>query len=132
MLTTAGFLRRLATAALLIACSVAWTAADSRSRRQVVATAGRIATASLETDAAVTPLGIDDAAPRFTWRLTGPGDIRQVTLRVLVASHPDRLRAGAADVWDSGELKSSDPACLYSGPALRAHTRYFWTVRAER
>jgi len=129
MLTTAGSLRRLATAALLIACSVALTAADSRSRRQVVATAGRIATASLETDAAVTPLGIDDAAPRFTWRLTGPGDIRQVTLRVLVASHPDRLRAGAADVWDSGELKSSDPACLYAGPALRAHTRYFWTVR---
>jgi len=32
-------------------------------------------------------------------------------------------------VWDSGEVKSSDPACLYAGPGLRAHTRYFWTVR---
>ncbi len=88
-----------------------------------------IATASLETDAAVTPLGIDDPAPRFTWRLTGPGDIRQLSLHVLVASRADLLRPGAADVWDSGEIKSSEPACLYAGPALRARTRYFWTVR---
>ncbi len=96
MLTTAGSLRQLATAALLIACSVALTAADSGSRGQAGATAGRtlIATASLETDAAVTPLGIDDPAPRFTWRLTGPGDIRQLSLQVLVASRADRLRAG--------------------------------------
>ena len=65
---------------------------------------------------AVTPLGIDDPAPRFTWRLTGPGDIRQLSLQVLVASRADLLRPGAADVWDSGEVKSSDPACLYAGP----------------
>src|SRR4029079_12850208 len=121
MPATPGFVRRPGAAALLIECSVsALTATAARTQ---------ITTASLRTDAAVTPLGIDDPAPRFTWRLTGPGDIRQLSLQVLVASRADLLRPGAADVWDSGEVKSSDPACLYAGPGLRAHTRYFWTVR---
>jgi alpha-L-rhamnosidase len=84
---------------------------------------------ALETDAAPTPLGIDDPTPRFTWRVAGTGDIQQMSSRVLVASRPDRLREAAADVWDSGEVKSSDPAGMYAGPAVQPHTRYFWTVR---
>ena len=60
------------------------------------------AVVGLETDASPTPLGIDDPHPRFTWRVTGSGDVRQTSARVLVASRPDFLRSGAADVWDSG------------------------------
>jgi alpha-L-rhamnosidase len=115
MRPTANSLLRVLAATLLVASSVP--------------AAPHVAgTTSLETDAAVTPLGIDDPAPRFTWRLTGAGDIQQVSLRVLVASRGDRLRPGAADVWDSGELRSSAPACLYAGPALQPNARYFWTV----
>ena len=73
-------------------------------------------TASLETDAAVTPLGIDDPAPRFTWRLTGPGDIRQLSSQVLVASRADLLRLGAADVWDSAEAQIVRPSVPLRGP----------------
>jgi alpha-L-rhamnosidase len=94
--------------------------ADSRSAPRVTA---------LQTDAAATPLGIDDVAPRLSWRLVGTGDIQQVSSRVLVATRADRLREGAADVWDSRELTSSDPASLYGGPALQSHARYFWTAR---
>jgi alpha-L-rhamnosidase len=91
---------------------------------------GRPAVAALETDAARTPLGIDDPRPRFTWRLTGAGVVRQTALHVLVATRPERLRPGAVDVWDSGAVDSAEPAVVYAGPPLRARTRYFWTVRA--
>ena len=87
------------------------------------------AVVGLETDAAPTPLGIDDPRPRFTWRVTGSGDVRQTSARVLVASRPDLLRSGGADVWDSGPLSSPEPAQIYGGPALQPHRRYFWTVR---
>jgi len=87
-----------------------------------------VAVVALETDAAASPLGIDDPAPRFTWRLSGTGDIRQVSVRVLVASRTDLLVPGKADVWDSGESSQPDPSEVYRGPALKPHTRYYWTV----
>lgn len=85
----------------------------------------------LETDATANPLGIDDPAPRFTWRIEGEGrGIVQTNYRVLVASRPELLDAGRADVWDSGTISTSDPWVRYGGPALQSRTRYFWTVDA--
>jgi alpha-L-rhamnosidase len=84
----------------------------------------------LEVDAIAEPLGIDRARPRLSWRLQGGRrGLMQGTYRVLVASRPDRLREGAADVWDSGEVRSSEPSLLYAGPRLKSRTRYLWSVR---
>jgi alpha-L-rhamnosidase len=85
-----------------------------------------------ETDAAVTPLGIDDRAPRFAWRLASPRrGVLQTAYRVLVARRPDLLREGSADVWDSGEIATADPWTTYSGRPLASRTRYYWTVRVR-
>ena len=84
---------------------------------------------ALETDAAAAPLGIDDPAPRFTWQLAGAGALQQRRDSVLVASRPELLKPGAADVWDSGVVPGADPWVTYAGPALRSRTRYVWAVQ---
>jgi alpha-L-rhamnosidase len=55
----------------------------------------------------------------------------QTTYHVLVASRPELVREGSADVWDSGEVASADPWCRYEGPRLRSRTRYYWSVRVS-
>ena len=49
--------------------------------------------------------------------------------RVIVATRPELLAAGRADVWDSRDVRSSEPWATYAGPALRPRTRYYWSVR---
>lgn len=76
------------------------------------------------------PLGID-TKPRFSWIMKS--DIRgqkQTAYQVLVATSPDKLAAGVADVWDSGKVASDKSvAVTYEGGALTAATRYYWTVK---
>jgi hypothetical protein len=64
----------------------------------------------LETDAATTPLGIDDATPRLRWILASDRrNVMQTAARVLVASKPELARDGKAYVWDSGIVTSANP-----------------------
>jgi alpha-L-rhamnosidase len=92
-------------------------------------TAG-LALARLETDAAPEPLGIDERSPRLSWALVSSRrGVLQAAFRVLVASSPELAREGRADVWDSGQVRSSDSWVVYAGPALKSRTRYHWTVR---
>lgn len=76
------------------------------------------------------PLGVDEPRPRFSWRTESPvRGRRQSAYRVLVASAPDLLTRTRADVWDSGRVSSADSVAVrYVGPALRASTRYHWSV----
>jgi alpha-L-rhamnosidase len=77
------------------------------------------------------PLGMQDVRPHFSWRLeSDERGVYQSAYRVLVASDPDRLEAGRADLWDSGKVVSPD--CLsipYRGHALQSRQRCFWAVR---
>jgi alpha-L-rhamnosidase len=91
---------------------------------------GAIELTNLETNAAAQPLGIDDRAPRLSWAIaSGRRGVMQRAVRVLVASKPELAREGKADVWDSGQVASSDPWVVYAGPALKSRTRYYWTAR---
>ena len=54
--------------------------------------------------------------------------VAQTVYRVLVASRPNLLREGNADVWDSGVVRSFMPWAEYAGPPLWPHTRYNWAV----
>jgi alpha-L-rhamnosidase len=85
----------------------------------------------LRVDNLKTPLGIDDPAPRFSWQLRDPArGARQTAYEVLVASSPELLSPGKADVWDSGRVASGQSLNVgYGGPALAASTRYFWCVK---
>jgi alpha-L-rhamnosidase len=85
----------------------------------------------LRADNQKTPLGIDDPTPGFSWQLQDPArGALQTAYQVTVASNPDLLRQGKADVWDSGRIESAQSINVrYSGPAIAPATRYYWRVK---
>ena len=85
----------------------------------------------LRVDDLKTPLGIDDPSPRFSWQLQDQTrGARQTAYQVLVASSPQLLDQGNADIWDSGRVDSGASLNIhYAGPALQPSTRYFWRVK---
>jgi alpha-L-rhamnosidase len=89
-----------------------------------------IAVTGLEADAAPRLLGTDNPHPRLSWRLradrTGVG---QRAYRILVATSPERLAPGRADLWDSGRVRGSRAWADYAGRRLPERTRAHWTVR---
>lgn len=84
----------------------------------------------LQVDNLDRPLGIDDAAPRFSWQVSDEAKgAKQTAYRVIVATRPELLAASKADVWDSGKIASGQSLNVkYAGPALKASERYFWRV----
>jgi alpha-L-rhamnosidase len=77
------------------------------------------------------PLGIDGTAPHLSWQSNSTErNWRQVAYEVLVASSDENLRAGKADIWDSGRVDSTESVgIVYRGPALESRKRYYWKVR---
>lgn len=79
----------------------------------------------------VDPLGIDVTKPRLSWRLASAerGE-KQTAYQVLVATSPELLKEGSADLWDSGKTTSDDTtAIVYAGKPLESHMACFWKVR---
>ncbi len=85
----------------------------------------------LMTDGVDQPLGLQNPKPLLSWRLEGSGrGVRQSAYRILVSSTAERMKAGQADVWDSGKVASDRSfAVRYEGPALASRTRVFWRVQ---
>ena len=74
---------------------------------------------------------ITDPMPEFGWIVN---DNRrgafQTAYQILVASHPDLLSPGRADMWDSGKVNSSQSINVeYGGKPLQENSRYWWKVR---
>jgi alpha-L-rhamnosidase len=117
---------------LLAAALVSFSNPFARNPTVAAAFSEPVEVTDLETNATAQPLGIDDRNPRFTWRLIS--DKRAVTqthYRVLVASKPELVQEGSADVWDSNTVTSSDPWSMYAGALLRSRTRYYWSVKVQ-
>jgi alpha-L-rhamnosidase len=85
----------------------------------------------LRVDDLKTPLGIDDATPRFSWQLKDPArGAKQTAYEVMMSSRADLPGGGKADVWDSGRIESGASLNVrYAGPAIAPSTRYFWRVK---
>ena len=118
-------------AALLLAPLTAMHAAEPK--LPALDAKAPIAITDLRTEGVSQPLGVEEAAPRFSWRYAAsagaPRGFRQSAYRVQVASSLEKLRQGPADLWDSGKLAGSDTlAVLYAGKPLQSATRYFWQV----
>jgi alpha-L-rhamnosidase len=77
------------------------------------------------------PMGIEDPTPRLSWKLTGPGrDRAQRAYQIRVASSPQRLAAGTADLWDSGKVLSDRSIDVpYGGKPLESRRQAHWQVR---
>ena len=82
----------------------------------------------------VNPLGIDDRNPRLSWQVvsTSPTDRSQseTAYEIQVASSPALLASNTPDLWDSGEVSSTQPfGVSYAGTALTSVEQVFWQVR---
>ena len=89
------------------------------------------------------PLGIDEPAPRFSWRIqaTDRSQSRdsyrtvarsqgQSAYRVLVSSSRAGLDAGIGDMWDSGRTASdATNGIAYAGTPLQSSQRCWWKVQ---
>lgn len=80
------------------------------------------------------PLGIDVRRPLLGWNLaassTGDRGQKQTAYQVQVASSETRLRAGRADLWDSGKVPSGESLHVaYDGKPLAARQPAYWRVR---
>jgi alpha-L-rhamnosidase len=78
----------------------------------------------------VAPLGTDERRPRLSWMLEADRrGARQVAYRIRVATSPEKLAAGEADLWDSGRVESNQTAHVsYDGKPLRSRERCHWKV----
>lgn len=81
------------------------------------------------------PLGIDLAEPRLSWKLADADAVRgqhQTAWQIRAASHPERLAAGKADLWNSGVTKSSQSVLVpYGGKPLASNQSVYWQVRVH-
>ncbi len=85
---------------------------------------------SLRVNDVVRPVGTG-ADVCFGWLVNDPdSDEIQTSYRILVASSPEKLAAGSADVWDSGKVASrAQNHVPFGGRPLESGHRYFWAVR---
>ena len=86
----------------------------------------------LSTELYQTPLGLDTAQPRFSWKMKPePGSVgqKQTAYRLLVASEEGKLREGKADIWDSGKIEGPLSVLIEGVPELESRARYHWTVK---
>lgn len=93
--------------------------------------AGPLSVSPRTTEYAEQHLGTDVRHPRLSWAVTAPGHgATQSAYQVLIATRPDLLSVGSADVWDSGRVESSRSLGVqYGGPELAPRTVYSWSVQ---
>jgi alpha-L-rhamnosidase len=85
----------------------------------------------LRCEALETPLGLDTPAPRFSWQLDdGRQGGKQTAYEIQVATRPELIASGKADVWNSGRVQSDQSVAVpYRGSELRPEQRYYWRVK---
>jgi len=90
-----------------------------------------ITPASLRCEYRVDPPGIDAVQPRLSWTLASSERAQtQTAYQILVASSRDGLDRGAADLWGSGKVASSESLNIpYAGRPLVSHQLCYWKVR---
>src|SRR5258708_32750239 len=95
--------------------------------------ADAVSVATLRTEYAVDPVGIDVRRPRLSWQLRSAGrDAVQSAYQLQVGTDSAALASttDGALLWDSGRVASDASAQVeYAGPAPRSAPRYFWRVR---
>ena len=86
--------------------------------------------AGLCTENVANPVGVEAHEVRLSWRLTSARrGTRQLAYQLQVASTPERLDAGDADLWNSGRIDSSRSFDIrYAGIRLQSRQQAFWRV----
>lgn len=97
----------------------------------VTACGGKSGLANLRCELLTDPTGIGVTAPRLSWEITSnEKDVRQTSYHILVASTPEKLKAGEGDLWDSGEVSSDNSIQVgYAGKPLPSRQTCYWKVK---
>src|SRR5690606_39415451 len=85
----------------------------------------------LRTEMLKNPEGIDALSPRLSWKIEGESTgLMQIAYQILVASSPEKLSSGTADLWDSGKQNSSNTIGVkYQGKKLKSSQDLYWKVK---
>ncbi|MEP7277878.1 MAG: glycoside hydrolase family 78 protein [Bacteroidota bacterium] len=75
----------------------------------------------------INPVGVDVAAPRFSWKITGPGrNIMQTAYQLRVSTDKNLKKIS----WHTGKVNSSESVLqTYAGNDLQSGKRYYWQVK---
>ena len=97
------------------------------------APAGTLVPDTLRCERRLDPQGLGETSPRLGWKLTaaqpGARNLRQTAYEILVASSPDLLVPGHADLWDSARVESDrNQNVVYAGRALTSRLQCWWKV----
>lgn len=78
------------------------------------------------------PLGIDAAKPRFSWKFeSDEQDFIQKAFQLRIASSKQLLKKNKPDIWSSGKITESASRCVYTGDKnFESHTTFYWDVTA--
>ena len=118
----------------------AWAGSDPY---EAISSRSRFAAIDPRCEYQADPVGLDETAPRFSWKIQATdralsrSDYRcvargqiQSAYRVLVSSSRQRLEDGIGDKWDSGRVASdATNAVAYAGEQLRSGERCWWRVQ---
>ncbi|WDF69081.1 family 78 glycoside hydrolase catalytic domain [Sphingobacterium oryzagri] len=90
-----------------------------------------VGVADLRCELLVDPITIDNQQPRLSWKINAEDrDVSQTAYHVLVSSSLANLEKNVGDLWDSGEVASSNSISVYyGGKALQSRQAVFWKVR---
>ncbi|OVE74180.1 hypothetical protein BVX94_01350 [bacterium B17] len=102
----------------------------------ITAALAKVSVTDLRCEDLVDPLGIDVAKPNLSWRMEARGQgsgVRgqmQTAYQILCATDPKLLKAGKADLWDSGKVKSDASRYIkYAGKDILRGMPVYWTVK---
>ena len=77
------------------------------------------------------PLGIDNAQPHFSWKITTKEPFAQTAYEIEVATDKNLLQSGKADLWTSGKVASDKSVMIpYGGQELAPRQLCYWRVRS--
>ncbi|GLY16547.1 alpha-L-rhamnosidase [Kineosporia sp. NBRC 101677] len=85
---------------------------------------------ALTTEQRTTPLGLDVARPRLSWKLRSEErGAAQSAYQIVAAAQAGDLDVPERRLWDSGKVESSSGLLIeWDGPELAPSTRYHWRV----
>ena len=85
----------------------------------------------LETEQMSRPLSVERTAPRLSWIITADErGVMQTAYQIRVASSPELLAKGEADLWQSGIVESDQSIWVpYAGKPLKSNQRCYWQVK---
>lgn len=85
----------------------------------------------LTCDYLTTPIGLTETRPRLAWQLDDRRrKAQQTAYQIQVATSPQRLASGEADLWDSSRVNSNRTTQIdYAGKPLISNQRCYWHVR---